>query len=51
MLFKAAVEKIGEIEKTGTGWEWTGWKVYTGKTPEEAVTRLFIALNKKNGTK
>ena len=53
-LIEACGDELGGIKrKRGGGWEaipndWTGGiRLQTGSTPEEAVARLYIALNKK----
>lgn len=43
-----AVEKIGTIEKNDAGGlTFDSWHTHSGKTPEEAVANLYIALHKK----
>lgn len=43
-----AVEKLGSIERNkANGITFRECTLWTGKTPEEAVAKLYIALNKK----
>ncbi len=56
-LINACGDDFFALHKTKTGWEastktgtsgdWKLSKAYSGSTPEEAVARLWLALNKK----
>ena len=39
-----AVDKIGEINAEG---EWRLWSMCSGQTPEDAIAKLWLQVNKK----